>query len=109
MPEPIGRELAEHEVMHADRLGWGRLSNGELLFKAEQAGFDLLLTADQNIRYQQNLTGRRIAVVVVTTNSLVALRQNIQGVRDALDGATAGAYAEVRIPRPMLRRRPKPV
>ena len=48
-------------------MGWDRLSKGELLTAAEQAGFDLLLTTDKNIRYQQNLTGRKIALVVLGT------------------------------------------
>jgi hypothetical protein len=47
-------------------MGWDRLSNGDLLTAAEQAGFEVLLTTDQNIRYQQNFTGRKIAMVVLT-------------------------------------------
>ncbi len=61
----IARSLAGHEVTEAIERGWDRLSNGQLLATAEAAGFDLLLTTDKNIRYQQNLKGRRIAIVVL--------------------------------------------
>ena len=55
-----------HAVHTAQSRGWGTLSNGELLNAAEEAGFDLLLTTDRRIRYQQNLKVRRLALVVLT-------------------------------------------
>ena len=60
-PAPLIPFLAGHTVTKAKHRGWDTLSNGDLLTVAEEAGFDLLLTADKNIRYQQNLEGRRIA------------------------------------------------
>ena len=63
-PAGIARFLAGHATTKAKDRGWDRLSNGDLLTVAEEAGFDLLLTADKNIRHQQNLEGRRIALVV---------------------------------------------
>ena len=64
-PSGIARSLAGHEVTEAIERGWDRISNGELLTKAEAAGFELLLTTDKKIRYQQNLKGRNIAIVVL--------------------------------------------
>lgn len=63
-PAPLCSALIGHSITRTQDLGWDRFSNGELLTAAEQAGFDLLLTTDKNIRYQQNLTGRKIAIVV---------------------------------------------
>jgi hypothetical protein len=68
--------LAGHNVELADQLGWRDLTNGELLSAAEQAGFDLLLTADINLRYQQNLSGRRIAIVALSTNAWPIVRDH---------------------------------
>src|SRR6516165_6272646 len=65
VPGGTARALRAHEVAEASRCGWDKLSNGELLAKAEAAGFDVLLTADKNIRYQQSLKGRKIAIIVI--------------------------------------------
>jgi hypothetical protein len=59
-PHGLARELVGHTVTAANTMGWDRLSNGDLLKAAEETGFDLLLTTDHKIRYQQNLTGRKI-------------------------------------------------
>ena len=64
-PVPIRRYLAQHSVRTAAQQGRATLSNGELLTAAEAAGFDVFVTTDKNIRYQQNLTGRRVAIVVI--------------------------------------------
>jgi hypothetical protein len=64
-PKRIARSLAGHEVAYAARLGRHQLRNGELLKRAEEAGYELLLTSDKNMRYQQNLSGRKIAIVVL--------------------------------------------
>ena len=64
-PRGIARHLSQHTVKEARAQGWDRLTNGELLKAAEDAGFDLLLTTGKNIRYQQNLQRRRIAIVVL--------------------------------------------
>ena len=65
-PRGLVRALAGHTVIEARERGWATLKNGELLSEAEQAGFDILVTADKNIRYQQNLAGRKVAIVVLT-------------------------------------------
>ena len=64
-PIGIAKALSGHEITEAIERGWDRTSNGELLAAAEAAGFELLLTTDKNIRYQQNLQGRKIAIVVL--------------------------------------------
>ena len=66
-PKGIARFLAGHKVTMAKQRGWDTLSNGDLLAAAEQAGFEVLVTADKNMRYQQNLESRKIAVVVLST------------------------------------------
>lgn len=60
-PNPIARSLVGHQVDFARQIGWQELSNGDLLRQAEDADYDLVVTSDKNIRYQQNLSGRRIA------------------------------------------------
>ena len=62
-PKGIARSLSGHTVTKAKDRGWDTLSNGDLLATAEQAGFDVLVTADKNMRYQQNLEGRRIPLL----------------------------------------------
>jgi hypothetical protein len=58
-PKPIARSLTNHEISFARRIGWHELGNGELIQKAEEAGYGVLLSTDKNIRYQQNLSGRK--------------------------------------------------
>src|SRR5947209_14313621 len=73
VPAPL-RHLLREPAVTTHQIGWGRLSNGDLLAQAESAGFDVLITADQSIRYQQNLAQRRIALVVLGTNQWRALK-----------------------------------
>jgi hypothetical protein len=61
-PNPIARGLVGHDVAFARQIGWHELKNGELLRQAEEAGYDVLLTSDKNIRHQQNLSDRKIAL-----------------------------------------------
>lgn len=84
--------------MEALERGWDRLTNGELIAAAEAAGFEVLLTTDKNMRYQQNLTGRKIAFVVLGNQQWPILRRYVQRVVDALDAAEPGSYTEVVIP-----------
>ena len=68
-PAPLRRYLVGHEVQTAYERGWSDLSNGDLLRAAEDAGYQLFLTTDQNLVYQQNLRGRQIAIVVLLSTS----------------------------------------
>jgi hypothetical protein len=92
------RSLAGHEVREAKAQGWDRLTNGELLAAAEEAGFEVLLITDKNIRYQQNLTGRKIAVVVLSKGRWHLIRMAIPEIVAAVTAAMPGTYAEVEIP-----------
>ena len=64
-PAPLRDALKGHVVVEVVERGWERLGNGVLLDAAEAAGFEIFLTADKNMRFQQNLAGRKIAVVVL--------------------------------------------
>ncbi len=108
IPRHVSRFLIDHTVEFADKRGWRELTNGDLLAPAETAGFDILLTADLNLRYQQNLKGRLIAIVALSTNRWGTLRANPGLVTDAIDRARAGTYEEVILPRPGRRRRQDP-
>jgi hypothetical protein len=85
-------------VFTAYELGWATLKNGELLGSAEEQGFDVLVTTDTNLRYQQNLSARRIAVIVLSTTSWPRIRLAIEHVTSAVNAASVGTYAEVSIP-----------
>src|ERR1017187_1931418 len=97
-PVPIRPYLERHTVRTAARQGWDKLRNGDLLTAAEEAGFDILLTTDKNMRYQQNLAGRKMAIVVLGQQQWPRLRPPIQRVIEAVDAAKPGSYAEVEIP-----------
>ena len=97
-PRGIARFLAGHTVTRAKDRGWDTLSNGDLLAEAERAGFDVFLTADKNIQYQQNLAGRRIAVVVLSTPQWPLVKLHIEKIAAAVSSAMPGSYAEVHIP-----------
>jgi Protein of unknown function (DUF433) len=90
--------LIGHTITKARDRGWDRLTNGDLLAAAETAGFDVLLTADNSIRYQQNLSRRRIALVVLSCPQWPRVRLQIERIAAALNSATPGSYCEVDIP-----------
>ena len=75
-PRGLRQLLSTHEVRTANEMGWAALANGLLLDAAERANFDILVTADQNIRSQQNLAGRRIAMVVCVFQPIVNTRSS---------------------------------
>ena len=97
-PVPIRAYLDQHVVNTASQQGWATLKNGDLLMAAEAAGFDVLLTTDKNLRYQQNLEGRKIAVVVIGVQQWPQLRPHVQRVVEAVNAAVLGSYIEIDIP-----------
>lgn len=97
-PSPLRPFLQGHTVKKTKDLGWERLTHSELLTEAEAAGFDLLLTTDKNIRHQQNLTGRRIAVVVLGNPRWPIVRLHVHQVISAINTATPGCCLIVDIP-----------
>ena len=98
MPRGLTASLRGHEVTEARKLKWERISNGELLELAEGAGFDLLLTTDKNVRYQQNLADRKISIVVLENSPWWLVRQHLDAIAAAVNAATPGSYTEVEIP-----------
>ena len=76
-------------------MGWAELSNGDLLTRAEDAGFDLLISCDQNLSYQQNLTGRRIAVLVLETNRWAIIRTHGVEIERAVSNMHAGSLSRL--------------
>ena len=98
-PKGLALVLSEHTVHTAQSKGWDRLDNGALLNAAEEAGFDLVLTTDRRIRYQQNLKARRIGLVVLTGSTKWSVgRRHADRIAVAVSSASPGSYAEVEIP-----------
>ena len=97
-PRGIAAALQGHSVKEAKAQGWDLLKNGELLDAAEAAGFELLLTTDKNIRFQQNLAKRKIAIVVLGKGRWRLIKPVVGRVAAAVNAATPGSYTEVDIP-----------
>jgi len=93
-PAPLRDHLPGHSVETAYEKGWSALRNGELLEKAE-AEFDVLITTDRNLRHQQNMAGRRIAVLVLPTTSWPRLQSITQKIAAAVDVLKPGQYVDV--------------
>ena len=97
-PAPVRRYPANHTVRTTVKQGWATLGNGELLEAAEAAGFGVFVTTDKNLRHQQNLAGRQIAIVVIGLAQWPGLEPHVARVVAAVDAATPGSYTEVAIP-----------
>lgn len=97
-PVPLRKFLSEHRVETAYENGWSRLKNGELIDAAERAGFDLVVTTDTNLKYQQSLARRRIGVVVLKSASWPRIQRALSQVVETIDGASGGSYVEIEIP-----------
>jgi hypothetical protein len=97
VPWPMHKLFAAHECTTAKKRGWGGIQNGELLRLAE-GEFDLFITADQNIRYQQNLSGRRIAILELTSNDLRRVMRAAEAIQSAVASIEPGVYLRLDIP-----------
>ncbi len=97
VPRPLKRQLSEYDVKTVTEMGWSGTKNGELLKQMQQEQFTVLLTTDQNLRYQQNLDQAGVAVIVMvaTSNRLADLVPLIPGVTDALKAIAPGDVIEV--------------
>ena len=95
VPVPLRRELPDAQVRTAFQMGWSRVANGDLLMAAEADGFEVFLTTDKNLRYQQNLATRRIGILVLPTTDWREIRLHAEEVRQALAGLAAGGFIEV--------------
>lgn len=94
-PAPLRRHLHPDTVDTTGELGWSTVSNGDLLKLAEDNGYEVFVTTDQNLRYQQNLTGRRMGIVVLLTTSWPRIQKRIPAVLAAISVAHGGGYEEV--------------
>jgi predicted nuclease of predicted toxin-antitoxin system len=98
VPLKLVRQLTGHDFGTAQQKGWDGFSNGKLLALAERE-FDLFLTSDRNLQYQQNLQGRKIAILLLSTNHWPTLKQQVPLVQTALDKIRPGEFARLEIPK----------
>jgi hypothetical protein len=108
IPEGLRTQLPGHEVKSVHEMGWDGIVNGTLLALADEAAFEVLITGDLNIRYQNNLSPRRIAIVAISTTHWPTVRANLSALRNAVVNVPPGTYRSVRLPRPPRRRRTAP-
>jgi hypothetical protein len=94
-PVPLARWLRGHEVVRTGNLGWQSLENGVLLSAAEDSGFDVLVTCDQNVPLQQNLIDRKIALVVLSTNHWPTMRPLAARIATKIDFAQRGQVLRI--------------
>jgi hypothetical protein len=94
-PVPLRRHLSGHTVTTAYEKAWSHLANGDLLAIAEPL-FDLMVTTDQNLRYEQNFTGRKLAILVLPTTSWPEIQKHNSEVVSAVSGMKTGGYFELR-------------
>lgn len=95
VPKKLRTELPDHVIRTAKEMGSAELENGDLLRAAEAERFETMLTCDQNLSYQQNLKGRKLALVVFNTNNWKILRRNLRLIAEAVDRATPGSFQEI--------------
>ena len=93
-PAPLRRQLSTHEISTAYEMGWAKLNNGDLLAAAEKS-FDAFITTDQNLRYQQNLANRRLAILVLPTTSWPEILKQTNKVADTVNGLRPGDFIEL--------------
>ena len=87
--------LGPHEVVTVTYMGWTGLQNGALLQAAEESGMDVLLTGDQTLSYEQNLTSRRLAIVTLSVLQLPIIKENLAKIIAAVDAAVPGSFQAV--------------
>jgi hypothetical protein len=96
-PVPLRNHFSSHHVSTAYELGWSTLKNGELLAAAESNGFEVFVTTDTNLAYQQNLFNRKIAIVVLSTTSWPRIQKSVAAILSAIDAARPNSYQIVSI------------
>jgi hypothetical protein len=97
-PVPLRMHLGSHQIETAFERGWNTSKNGELLIVAESDGFEVFLTTDNNIRHPQNLGGRRIGIVVLSSTSWPRIQKALPAVKDVIETVSPGSIKEVEIP-----------
>jgi len=96
-PVPLRHHLAEHSVDTAFEMGWSNLRNGELLDRAEEGNYELLITTDQQLRHQQNFATRQLAVLVLLTTSWPRIQSKVSEIREVINQMQPSNYREVSI------------
>ena len=97
VPKRVASCLTGHEINYARQIGWHQFKNGELIEQSEQAGYNVLLTTDKNMQYQQNLVGRKIAIVILGNQQWPLVKLHLEEIT-AIEACTPCSYAEVEIP-----------
>lgn len=97
-PKPLRRFLPGHQIRTAYEEGWATLRNGELLSAAEAAQFDIFITADRNLRYQQNLASRQLAIIELPTNRIAMIASLVTAIQHAISDAAPGTYRIISMP-----------
>jgi len=93
-PAPLRKTLAPHVISTAFEMGWAELQNGDLLASAEKL-FEGLITTDKNLRYQQNLSGRQLAILVLPTTSWPEIQRHLGKISDAVNRLKPGDFIEL--------------
>jgi predicted nuclease of predicted toxin-antitoxin system len=95
LPHRLRLLISGHDVRTVAFQGWKALSNGALLAAAEETGFDIIVTADQGIRYQQNLEGRRIGIVILSSNEREVIIRQVERIIAGINAAKPGTFTEI--------------
>lgn len=98
VPLPVCEILDQHDCRTAQKMGWKNIENGTLLDLAE-GEFDLFITADQGVRYQQNLTGRTIAILELSTNKLRLIQAAASQIKNTIDSLGSAEFRRIEIPK----------
>jgi hypothetical protein len=98
VPVQVRNALVGHDVSTAQKMGWGGISNGELIKRAERDGFHLFIVADKNLRYQQNLKDRILAILELWTNHRPTLEKHLDKIKAAAEHIPVGAYVVLEKP-----------
>ena len=96
-PAPLRSFLPNHSVVTAYEKGWSTLKNGDLILAAESEGLEVFVTTDSNLKYQQNLQRRTIAIVVLLSTSWPRIQKQLSAVVAAIEGCSPGSYSEVTV------------
>jgi predicted nuclease of predicted toxin-antitoxin system len=107
VPRNLAHHLKTHEVTRSVELGWQELKNGDLLDAAQEKGFEVMVTADRNLAYQQNLKDRRLAIVVLPSGNWPLLKASVADVVRAIGESELGGFKELKLIRPRRRVRSK--
>jgi predicted nuclease of predicted toxin-antitoxin system len=96
-PHVLKQRLPGFQITTVQELGWTGIKNGELLARAEKQ-FDVFITTDKNLRYQQNLSGRKLAIIELPTNEVPIVASLAPAIQDALAAINAGDFVEIPLP-----------